>query len=177
MALHSSINDGKEQSHHLSLLQRLNIAIDVASALHYLHHLSVPPTIHCNLKPSNVLLGEDMVAHVSDFGRARLLSSSEMHTSTICLQGMVGYAPPEYGTGSAASKEGDVFKDGLNLRELVKAALPEELPMLLDPSTSIYGEADGIDQETVKAGETTEAAIKEKQVTTEKKRRRMWKIV
>ncbi|XP_073109556.1 probable LRR receptor-like serine/threonine-protein kinase At3g47570 [Elaeis guineensis] len=54
------------QSRSLSLIQRLNIAIDVASALEYLHHLGSTPIVHCDLKPSNVLLDNDLTAHVGD---------------------------------------------------------------------------------------------------------------
>ena len=84
------------QSRTLNLVQRLNVAIDVASAMHYLHDFCERPIIHCDLKPSNVLLDVDMVAHVSDFGLARLFSTSkdQTQTSTIGLKGTVGYAPP-----------------------------------------------------------------------------------
>jgi Leucine-rich repeat (LRR) protein len=82
----------------LDLSHRLNIIIDVASALHYLHQECEELVIHCDLKPSNVLLDDDMVAHVSDFGIARLVSAvggtSRKNTSTIGIKGTVGYAPP-----------------------------------------------------------------------------------
>nr|XP_023889501.1 putative receptor-like protein kinase At3g47110 [Quercus suber] len=95
--LHQGL-DNENQSRNLSLLQRLNVAIDVAFAIDYLHNHSVQPIIHCDLKPSNVLLDNDMVAHVSDFGLARLLpitnDSSEKQTSTIGIKGSIGYIAP-----------------------------------------------------------------------------------
>lgn len=82
----------------LSLIQRLNIAVDVASALHYLHYECGQTVIHCDLKPSNILLDSDMVAHVSDFGLARILIATKQveknQSSTIGLKGSVGYAAP-----------------------------------------------------------------------------------
>jgi len=62
-----------ENQRMLNLEKRLNITIDIASVLHYLHHECELSIIHCDLKPSNVLLDDDMVSHVSDFGLARLL--------------------------------------------------------------------------------------------------------
>ncbi|KAM7466637.1 hypothetical protein LguiB_014199 [Lonicera macranthoides] len=55
----------------LNLHQRIDIAIDVVFVLDYLHHQCGKPIIHCDLKPSNVLLDVDMVAHVGDFGLAK----------------------------------------------------------------------------------------------------------
>ncbi|CAL5353123.1 unnamed protein product [Camellia sinensis] len=69
--------DDQTQLRKLNCLQRINIAIDVALALHYLHNECQTPIVHCDLKPSNVLLDNDLTAHVSDFGLARLLSIKE----------------------------------------------------------------------------------------------------
>jgi hypothetical protein len=59
------------QRNALTICQRVNIALDVAFALDYLHNHCATPLIHCDLKPSNILLDLDMVAYVSDFGLAR----------------------------------------------------------------------------------------------------------
>lgn len=52
------------QLHNLSMLQRINISIDVASGLDYLHHHCQSCIVHCDLKPSNILLDRDMSDHV-----------------------------------------------------------------------------------------------------------------
>ncbi|KAJ9174643.1 hypothetical protein P3X46_013266 [Hevea brasiliensis] len=80
----------------LSLLQGMNIAIDVGSALDYLHHGCQKPIIHCDLKPGNDLLDNDMVAHIGDFGLAKLLSqlTNPIQSSSVGVRGTVGYAAP-----------------------------------------------------------------------------------
>ncbi|XP_044476873.1 receptor kinase-like protein Xa21 [Mangifera indica] len=84
----------------LDILQRLNIMIDVALALEYLHHDYSRPIIHCDLKPQSILLDEDMVAHVSDFGISKLLDEGDSKTQTLTLA-TIGYmAPDENGFGA-----------------------------------------------------------------------------
>jgi LRR receptor-like serine/threonine-protein kinase FLS2 len=77
----------------LNLLQRVNIMVDVASALVYLHHGQSQAVVHCDLKPANILLDEDMVAHVGDFGVAKILVENEDATQTKTL-GTLGYIAP-----------------------------------------------------------------------------------
>ncbi|KAL7193785.1 hypothetical protein ACSBR2_025418 [Camellia fascicularis] len=74
----------------LNLLQRIGIMIDVALALEYLHHGQLDPVVHCDLKPSNVLLNEDMVAHVADFSIAKILAENKTAIQTRTL-GTIGY--------------------------------------------------------------------------------------
>ncbi|GAY59979.1 hypothetical protein CUMW_198570 [Citrus unshiu] len=81
----------------LDIFQRLNIMIDVALALEYLHFGHSTPIIHCDLKPSNVLLDEDMVAHISDFGIPKLLSGEDQLSIQIQTLATIGYMAPEKG--------------------------------------------------------------------------------
>lgn len=61
----------------LTIMQKLNIVFDVASALEFLHHGYSVPVICCDLKPSNVLFDNDMMGHLTDFGIAKLLRKEE----------------------------------------------------------------------------------------------------
>ncbi|XP_052883502.1 probable LRR receptor-like serine/threonine-protein kinase At3g47570 [Gossypium arboreum] len=141
----------------LNFAQMLDIAIDVANALDYLHHHCRTPIVHRDLKPTNVLLDDDMVAHVGDFGIAKLLSDAaskldnEQTTSSI-IKGTLGYLAPEYGMGGSTSLEGDIysygililemitrkrptddlFGDGMSLHSYCKMALPEKFEEILD---------------------------------------------
>jgi len=83
----------------INLTQRLSIALDVAHALDYLHNSSDQVVVHCDIKPSNVLLDEEMVAYLGDFGLARFLHgatviSSKDQGSSYAVKGTIGYVPP-----------------------------------------------------------------------------------
>lgn len=91
----------------LYLHELLSILIDVAEGMAYLHHYSPVKVVHCDLKPSNVLLDNDMRAVVSDFGIARLVrergdmdennffaESAPCNSMTGLLQGSIGYIAP-----------------------------------------------------------------------------------
>ena len=76
----------------LNLVQRVSIMMDVALALEYLHNGRSESVVHCDLKPSNILLDEDVVAHVGDFGIAKILAENDTtQTQTI---GTIGYIAP-----------------------------------------------------------------------------------
>ncbi|KAL7145408.1 hypothetical protein ABFS83_07G081600 [Erythranthe nasuta] len=148
------------QVRNLDLIERLDIAIDVAHALEYLHSGSGSIVVHGDLKPSNILLDEDMTACVGDFGLSKIVSSvlpPRENSSTIGIKGTIGYVPPEYGMSNAISAEGDVysygililemftnkrptddlFMDQVNLHNFVDAALPDHVMEILDPLVRI----------------------------------------
>ncbi|BAB03621.1 putative protein kinase Xa21 [Oryza sativa Japonica Group] len=151
----------------LSLTQRLDIAVDIVDALEYLHIHCQPPIVHCDLKPSNILLAEDMSARVGDFGISRILTESASKTqqnssNTIGIRGSIGYVAPEYGEGSAVSTLGDVyslgilllemftgmsptddmFRDSLDLHSFSEAAHPDRILEIADPTLWVHVDAE-----------------------------------
>ncbi|KAL6182623.1 hypothetical protein ACLB2K_044038 [Fragaria x ananassa] len=112
-------------NHCLDLLQRVSVLIDIGSALEYLHHGQSEVVVHCDLKPSNILLDEDMVAHVADFGLGKVLAENKEETQTRTL-GTLGYIAPEYGSEGKVSAKGDIYSLGIMLFEIFTRRKPTD---------------------------------------------------
>lgn len=106
---------------------RYKIATGVAQAIVYLHsETGMGQIVHCDLKPSNVLLDKDMEAHVCDFGIARMVNSqiTEAATLSATLRGSIGYIAPEFAYGERISAKADVYSYGVMLLEIITRRSP-----------------------------------------------------
>jgi len=118
---------------HLSLTQRISIIVNIADALDYIHNDSGSRSIiHCDVKPSNILLDDDMNAHLGDFGIASFYRGSsstpvgDSNTSSFGVKGTIGYIAPEYAGGGRASTSGDVYSFGIVILEMLTRKRPTD---------------------------------------------------
>ncbi|KAI7999863.1 LysM domain receptor-like kinase 3 [Camellia lanceoleosa] len=99
---------------------RVQIALDSARGLEYIHEHTVPVYIHRDIKSANILIDKNFHAKVADFGLTKLteVGSTSMHTR---LVGTFGYMPPEYAQYGDVSSKIDVYAFGVVLYELISA--------------------------------------------------------
>ncbi|KAL6660770.1 hypothetical protein ACP70R_001805 [Stipagrostis hirtigluma subsp. patula] len=154
--LYMTQDSGTSYVNYISLAQRLRIVIDISEALSYLHHNHHGTIVHCDLKPSNILLDDNMVAHLGDFGLAKFkfdTTSSLADSNSLAIQGTIGYVAPECVVGSHVSTAADVysfgvvlleifirrtptdamFKDGMNIAKFVEINYPDKVLQIADP--------------------------------------------
>jgi hypothetical protein len=98
--------------------ERVEIALGTARGLAYLHSGCEQRIIHCDVKPENILLHDNLQVKIFDFGILKLLSR-EQSTFNTALRGTRGYLAPEWLTGSLISDKADVYSYGMVLLEIV----------------------------------------------------------
>lgn len=99
--------------------ERVEIALGTARGLAYLHSGCEHKIIHCDVKPENILLHDDLQVKISDFGISKLLSPEQSSLFTT-MRGTRGYLAPEWLTSSAISDKIDVYSFGMVLLEIVR---------------------------------------------------------
>lgn len=97
---------------------RYRISLGVARAIAYLHEECLEWVLHCDIKPENILLGDDCCPKISDFGLAKLRKKEDMVTMSR-RRGTPGYMAPEWITADPITSKADVYSFGMVLLELV----------------------------------------------------------
>ncbi|KAL6327616.1 hypothetical protein AAG906_022029 [Vitis piasezkii] len=120
-----NILSNKEEATEFDWVLRLNVVKGMAEALSYMHHDCSPPLIHRDISSNNVLLDLEYVAHVSDFGTARLLKSDSSNWTSFA--GTFGYIAPELAYGSKVDNKTDVYSFGVVTLEAIFGKHPGEL--------------------------------------------------
>ncbi|XP_042459750.1 senescence-induced receptor-like serine/threonine-protein kinase isoform X4 [Zingiber officinale] len=111
----------------LSWRQRLQMAIDSARGLEYLHKGCQPPLVHRDVKSGNILLSETLEAKIADFGLSKACLSETNNQISTVVMGTPGYLDPEYYNTSQLSEKSDVYSFGVVLLELI-TGLPPIVP-------------------------------------------------
>ncbi|KAI3788138.1 hypothetical protein L2E82_00821 [Cichorium intybus] len=118
-SLEDHLHDHRPHRRRLDWNTRMKIAAGAARGLEYLHDKMNPPVIYRDLKGSNILLGEDYHAKLSDFGLAKVGPlGDKTHVSTRVM-GTYGYCAPDYAMTGQLTFKSDIYSFGVVLLELI----------------------------------------------------------
>ncbi len=118
--IHGELLSNRRRKGSVTLLQVLDIAAQILQALIYAHRLGV---VHRDIKPSNIMIDENGVVKLLDFGIAFKEQSSQL-TQTGYMLGSLSYMSPEQVNGSQATARSDIYSVGVTLYELLTGTLP-----------------------------------------------------
>ncbi|GMY34370.1 lysM domain receptor-like kinase 3 [Fagus crenata] len=137
-SLRSHLHDPQSKDQTLlSWIMRVQIALDAARGLEYIHEHTKTHYVHRDIKTSNILLDGSFRAKISDFGLAKLVGKKgEGEASTTKVVGTYGYLAPEYLSNGLATTKSDVYAYGVVLFEIIsgkEAIIRTEGMMMKNP--------------------------------------------
>ncbi|KAG6554618.1 hypothetical protein Mapa_003636 [Marchantia paleacea] len=129
----------------LSWKTRVDIAINAARGLEYLHKDCNPPVIHRDVKSCNILLGDKLQAKVTDLGISKQvpeLATEDVETVNMsgistAIKGTMGYLDPEYFIRRKLTTKSDVYSFGIVLLELITGKRPHSMELLAGEDTTL----------------------------------------
>jgi len=120
---------------------RYKIIRGICYGLHYLHEEWQPgtPIIHMDLKPANILLDDNMVPKIADFGLSRLFGEQQTRIITKNQCGTLGYMSPEYSTRGIITKKLDIFSLGVIIIEITTGDkhYPDNVEEFIEPVSKL----------------------------------------
>ncbi|XP_039813743.1 probable serine/threonine-protein kinase PBL7 isoform X2 [Panicum virgatum] len=125
-SLEDHLHDLAPDQEPLDWKTRMKIAAGAAAGLEYLHDKAHPPVIYRDIKPSNILLGEEYHAKLSDFGLAKLGPVGDKTHVTTRVMGTHGYCAPEYASTGQLTIKSDIYSFGVVFLELITGRRPHD---------------------------------------------------